>query len=53
MAVLLQALLCMTALTSEVTYVCPQLTRFGGCSLLCPFGITHETFGSVLFFASV
>ncbi len=35
----------MIVLTSAVTYDCPALTRFAGCSLTTPAGAIHETLG--------
>jgi hypothetical protein len=46
MAELFQSGLRMTAFTTRVTQVWPRLTSAGGCSLLAPLGITHETDGS-------
>jgi hypothetical protein len=47
MAVLFQSGLCMMVLIKPVTYLCPMLTGAGGCSDTFPFGMIHETLGSV------
>ena len=43
----------MTAFTKLVTYACPSLVVEGGCSLLSPDGITHDTAGNVPAFAAL
>ena len=52
MAVELQSLLRITALTRPVTYATPRWIGSGGCSLTAPDGTTHETAGSVPAFAA-
>ena len=42
----------MTAFSRLVTYDWPALTDEGGCSLTSPEGTTHDTAGSVPFFAA-
>ena len=53
LAVESQSGLRMIALTTFVTYAWPVDTSPGGCSLTAPFGVIHETAGSVPFFAAV
>ena len=49
---LFQSELCMIASISPVTYVCPALTRAGGCSETWWLGTIHDSAGSLPAFAA-